>query len=194
MVQPLPENSQKAPRDADGSAIMHPLRMVTTSPVTLRPATAEDTDAIVRLNALEVPLVSAMDAERLSLLTHWADRLTVAEVDGRFAGFVMTFGPGTPYDSPNYRWFCDRFGDAFYYLDRVAVDPSMRRRGVAGAIYDEVESVGATYGRLALEVNVDPPNEPSLAFHTRRGYVEVGRLGEPGHQVTMLELRLEDPR
>jgi uncharacterized protein len=174
---------------------MHPLRMVAHSPVTLRPATADDTDAIVRLNALEVPLVSAMDAGRLSLLTHWADRLTVAEVDGRFAGFAMTFGPGTAYDSPNYRWFCERFGDRFYYLDRVAVDPSLRRRGVAGAIYDEVESVAAAYGRLALEVNVDPPNEPSLTFHTRRGYVEVGRLGESGHQVVMLELSLdrEDP-
>ena len=37
---------------------MHPSRMVPTAPVTLRPATAEDTAAIVRLNALEVPLVS----------------------------------------------------------------------------------------------------------------------------------------
>ena len=170
---------------------MHPSRMVPTAPVTLRPATAEDTDAIVRLNALEVPLVSAMDAGRMSLLAHWTDRVTVAEVDGRFAGFVMTFGPGTAYDSPNYRWFCDRFGDAFYYLDRVAVDPTMRRRGVAGAIYNEVESVAASYGRLALEVNVDTPNEPSLAFHRRRGYVEVGRLGDPGHQVVMLELPLD---
>lgn len=168
---------------------MHPLRMA-NSAVTLRPATADDTDAIVRLNALEVPLVSAMDAERLSLLASWADRLTVAEVDGRFAGFVMTFGPDTPYDSANYRWFVDHFGTAFYYLDRVAVEPTMRRRGVAAAIYDEVESVAAAYGRLALEVNIDPPNEPSLAFHRDRGFVEVGRRGDPGNQVTMLELPL----
>jgi predicted GNAT superfamily acetyltransferase len=190
MVRTDGEKSQKAPHDADPSAIMHPLRMANSPAVTLRPATPEDTDAIVRLNALEVPLVSAMDRERLTVLMRWADRLTVAEVDGRFAGFVMTFGPGSAYDSLNYRWFCDRFGSDFYYLDRVAVDPSMRRRGVAGAIYDEAEATAAAYGRLALEVNVDPPNEPSLAFHRRRGYVEVGRRGEPGNGVVMLELPL----
>jgi uncharacterized protein len=178
---------------------MHPSRMVTSptvpGSVLVRPATDDDTDEILRLNALEVPLVSAMDRERFELLRGWADRLLVAEVDGRFAGFVMTFGPGTAYDSPNYRWFSERFDADFYYLDRVAVDPSQRRRGVAGAVYAEVERLAASYGRLALEVNIDPPNEPSLGFHRRRGYVEVGRLGEPGHEVVMLELPLDvDPR
>src|SRR5690349_21553345 len=109
MVQPVGKSSQKAPRDADGTTIMHPSGMVTPSPVTLRPATPDDAADIVRLNAIEVPLVSAMDAERLSLLSSWADRVTVAEVGGRFAGYVMTFAPSTPYDSANYRWFCDRF-------------------------------------------------------------------------------------
>ena len=39
---------------------------------------------------------------------------------------------------------------------------------------------------MTLEVNVDPPNHGSLAFHQRRGYVEVGRLGEPGHVVGLM--------
>jgi predicted GNAT superfamily acetyltransferase len=71
------------------------------------------------------------------------------------------------------------------------VDPAQRRRGVAAAVYAEVEELAASYGRMALEVNIDPPNEPSLAFHRRRGYVEVGRLGDPGHEVVMLELPLD---
>ena len=177
---------------------MHPSGMATPPPdrsgVAVRPVAEGDVDAILRLNALEVPLVSAMDRDRYEVLRGWADRTLVAEVDGGFAGFVMTFGPGTAYDSLNYRWFSDRFGTDFYYLDRVAVDPAFRRRGVARAIYDVVEEIAVEHGRLALEVNIDPPNEPSLAFHRARGYVEVGRQGDPGHGVVMLQLPLQGPR
>ena len=42
------------------------------------------------------------------------------------------------------------------------------------------------YGRLALEVRQEPPNEPSLAFHSSRGFEPVGVLGEPGHRNTLM--------
>ncbi len=39
---------------------------------------------------------------------------------------------------------------------------------------------------LALEVNVDPPNEVSLAFHAGLGFTEVGRQDTPyGIRVSM---------
>ena len=38
----------------------------------------------------------------------------------------------------------------------------------------------------ALEVNLDPPNEASLAFHRARGYSEVGQLGPTGHTVSLM--------
>jgi predicted GNAT superfamily acetyltransferase len=53
-------------------------------------------------------------------------------------------------------------------------------------VYDEVEAVAATRGRMALEVNLVPPNPASMAFHLRRGYVEVGRLGDADHLVVLL--------
>ena len=41
-------------------------------------------------------------------------------------------------------------------------------------------------GHLALEVNVDPPNEGSLRFHERLGFVEVGQQDTPyGIRVSM---------
>ncbi len=66
----------------------------------------------------------------------------------------------------------------------------MRRRGLAGFVYDAMEDVARPFGRMTLEVNVDPPNLGSLAFHERRGYVEVGRLGDPGHVVGLMAKEL----
>ena len=47
---------------------------------------------------------------------------------------------------------------------------------------------------MTLEVNVDPPNHGSLAFHASRGYAEVGRLGEPGHVVGLMVKELDGAR
>ncbi len=152
----------------------------------LRPAGREDDAAVLALNLAEEVSLAPMSRERLGYLRSRAHRFDVIEVDGEPAGFVVTMLPGSDYDSPNYRWFSERYGSAFYYLDRIALAGSVRRRGVAGRVYDELEAVAAAYGRLALEVNLLPPNPASLAFHTRRGYVEVARLGDAEHLVTLL--------
>ena len=46
---------------------------------------------------------------------------------------------------------------------------------------------------VAAEVNVDPPNPDSYAFHERLGFVEVGRRGGDAGAplVAMLELAVE---
>ena len=75
----------------------------------------------------------------------------------------------------------------------MVVAPEHRGAGVAHAAYDELEQVARPYGRMVLEVNADPPNEPSLRFHRRRGYAEVGRLGEPGHVVSLMSRELAAP-
>ncbi len=155
-------------------------------PVTLRPARTEDEDAVLALNLAEEVSLAPMDRARLRYLRSCADRFDVIEVDGSRAGFLVTMVAGADYDSPNYRWFSARYGADFYYLDRIALAPEVRRRGVAGQVYDEVEAVAAAHGRMALEVNLVPPNPASLAFHARRGYAEVGRLGDADHLVVLL--------
>ena len=152
----------------------------------LRPMTDADVPAVLQLNADHVELLAPMDGERLALLRGWASRADVIQCDGETAGFVLVFGPGTDYDSENYRWFTERFDDRFDYLDRIVIDDRFRRRGLASAVYDEIEAAAVARGRLVLEVNVDPPNEPSLAFHRRRGFEEVGRLGPTGHRVSLM--------
>lgn len=144
-----------------------------------------DLTDVLALNEAHVELLSPLDEPRLRQLAGWASRSDVIVCDGEVVGFVLVFPAGTPYDSPNYRWFAQHYGEAFLYLDRVVVDERYRRRGLAGAAYDVIEADALDHGRLALEVNVDPPNDASLAFHAARGYVEVGRLGEPGHVVSL---------
>jgi uncharacterized protein len=155
-------------------------------PEVLRPMTDDDVPAVLRLNADHVDLLSPMDHERLARLRGWASRADVIQCDGETAGFVLVFSPGTAYDSENYRWFTARFGDRFDYLDRIVIDDRFRRRGLASAVYDAVEAAAVPRERLVLEVNVDPPNEPSLAFHRRRGFEEVGQLGPAGHRVSLM--------
>ena len=154
----------------------------------LRPLTDSDIADVLALNHRNVALLAPMDEARLHKLQAMADRCDVLDVDGAFAGFVITFGPATAYDSENYLWFSGRYDD-FYYLDRIVLHEDFRRRGLGAFVYDDVEGTAAKHGRMLLEVNLVPPNEASLAFHAARGYVEVGQLGDE-HVVSLMEKML----
>ncbi|HSV41108.1 MAG TPA: GNAT family N-acetyltransferase, partial [Nocardioidaceae bacterium] len=143
----------------------------------LRPVIVDDVHQVLELNHRNVELLAPMDAVRLSELQVLADRCDVVDVDGAFAGFVITFGPGATYDSENYRWFAGRHDD-FYYLDRIVLHEDFRRQGLGAFVYDELEQRARTHGRMLLEVNVEPPNEGSLAFHRNRGYEDLAILGD----------------
>jgi predicted GNAT superfamily acetyltransferase len=156
----------------------------------LRPIEPRDHAAVLALNHTNVDLLSPLDEVRLHELLTLSDRADVVDVDGAVAGFVMTFGPATTYDSANYVEFTQRYGSEFYYLDRVAIDEAFRRRGLAALVYDEIERVAAPYSRLTLEVNIQPPNEASLAFHLARGFVEVGTLGDQTKAVSLMSKEL----
>ena len=151
--------------------------------------TPDDVPAILALNERNVVKLAPMDEPRLWQLRGWAERFDVVDVDGTFAGFVVVFPSGSPYDSENYRWFSERY-PAFAYLDRIVLHEDFRRRGLGTLVYDVVEADAQRHGRLALEVNLVPRNDVSLAFHARRGYTEVGRLGDDEHLVSLMEKRL----
>lgn len=156
----------------------------------LRPVETADHADVLALNEANVVSLAPMDRDRLLQMVGWADRFDVVDVGGEFAGFVVTFAPGSPYDSENYRWFAKRHGRDFYYLDRIVLADHHRRRGLGTFVYDEVERLAKRYGRLTLEVNLVPRNDVSLAFHDSRGYVEVGRRGDATHLQSLKEKRL----
>lgn len=152
----------------------------------LRPIAPADHARVLGWNHEHVELLSELDEDRLVALLGWADLGSVIVDGGRDVGFVLTFPAGTAYDSANYRWFAERYPD-FYYLDRVVVDPSVRRTGIGSRLYDEIEDrARALAPVMCLEVNLEPPNEPSLEFHRGRGFVEVGQDTATGHRVSLM--------
>lgn len=153
----------------------------------LRPITPEDHAAVLAWNQSHVDLLAPLDEGRLVELLGWAETAAIICHDGREAGFVLTFVAGTAYDSSNYRWYADRH-QRFVYLDRIVVDPAVQRSGLGTRVYDALElHARAIAPVLCLEVNLDPPNEPSLAFHRNRGYVEVDQQEYGGHLVSLME-------
>lgn len=148
----------------------------------LRDATDDDFAAIVAINQQSLDGVTPINLAGLTDLVALSSRTVVADDDGEVAGFVVVLAPGSPYTSINYRWF--EANQTFSsYVDRVAIASTYRRLGLGTLLYDEIEQSLP----VALEVYVEPPNEASLEFHARRGYVEVGRLGqENGKTVALL--------
>ena len=164
------------------------MRRVTAEPeVRIRAIEPADLGRILEINEANVPEVGSVDAERLAFLFDASPIALAVEVDDVIVGFCLVMPSSAPYDSVNFRWFTGRYDD-FMYLDRVAFAATAQGQGLGTQLYAEVDRLMAESGatRLGLEVNVDPPNEPSLAFHARRGFVEVGRQDTPyGIRVSM---------
>ena len=147
----------------------------------LRPMLPADHADVLALNEANVELLAPLEEARLVQLQSWADTAAVIDVDGALAGFVLTFVSGSAYDSENFGWFSDRFGD-FCYLDRIVIHEDFRRRGLGTAVYDELES---SCGRAAVRPRGQPgPAQRGLARlppRTRlRGGGPAGRRRPPG--------------
>jgi uncharacterized protein len=153
--------------------------------VKLREPGRGDWPQMLELNRASVQELSPLDEQRLAwilALAHWS---RVVESNGELVAFAIAIAPGTSYDSENYRWFEHRY-ERFLYLDRIVVAANHRRRGLAGRLYDELERAVGELERVACEVNLQPPNPASLAFHSTRGYVELGRLGLASEKLVAL--------
>lgn len=141
---------------------------------TLRPAIAADYAAVLALNNSQVPHVNALTPDEFAQIAALSTHFTLAEDPEGLLGFVLCIPSGTSYWSGNYHWFGERYA-RFLYLDRVAVSPRSRRKGVGRALYGDMHRVQAgIWPCVALEVNVRPPNPISIAFHEALGYRAVG--------------------
>lgn len=152
----------------------------------LRPLTSEDAPALVALNDAAHPAVPITTADEMRALLELAGLALGLERDGSLVGFVIAMHPGAAYASENYRWFEER-GTGHVYVDRIVVAESERGRGLGPVLYDAVFAEAHRLGHpeVTCEVNLDPPNPGSLAFHARLGFAQVGTQATKGGSVVV---------
>ncbi len=140
-----------------------------------RPLGADLLPAALALNNAHAQELSLLDAGRLAQLVGWSWH---AAAVGRLDAFILVFDQSSPYDGLNYRWFRERY-ERFAYVDRVVVAPHARGRGLARKLYEAVFARARVEGipLVTCEVNLDPPNPASDAFHATLGFHEVGSAG-----------------
>ncbi len=109
------------------------------------------------------------------------------------AALLIAFDGDADYANTNFKWFSARF-DQFVYIDRIIVSSKLRGTGAAQMLYrDLMERAGKTdHEWLVCEINRDPPNPVSDAFHRKLGFIEVGqaRLAEKHKTVRYLALNI----
>ena len=127
---------------------------------------------LVALNNAHAAELSFLSPERFAALIGEA---FIACRLGRDDALLLTFDQGADYDSPNFLWFRERL-ERFVYVDRIVVSPEARGRGLARMLYAHLfdRARAAGHERVVCEVNADPPNPASDAFHAALGFVEVG--------------------
>jgi uncharacterized protein len=138
---------------------------------------------VLALNNAHALETSLLDDTKLDSMLNEAFLATcIGDVDA----FLIVFDHMARYDSPNFVWFQARF-PSFVYVDRIITGPNARGRGYARSLYADLFEKAAVAGhrRVVCEVNLDPPNPGSDAFHAALGFAEVGRQVLPGSGKTV---------
>jgi len=155
--------------------------------ITFRDATEQDAEAICSLNDAVVEVTSPMDADRFKHLLDLSNPCIAAEKDGEVIGFVLAMQIGAGYANDNFNWFAARLNN-FVYIDRIVIGAAGQRQGLGVKLYEAVADAARAQGCLIMcaEMDLDPPNEQSLAFHAKSGFVALGtRTYETGKVVSM---------
>lgn len=136
---------------------------------TIEPA---DQPAVLALNNLHAAALSLLDAARLQ---HLLGQSFFARRIGSLDAFIIAFDQRADYDSENFLWFRARY-PRFAYVDRIAVADAARGRGHARRLYEALfeHARNAGHTMVCCEVNSDPPNPASDAFHAALGFRVVG--------------------
>jgi predicted GNAT superfamily acetyltransferase len=154
----------------------------------LRDATAGDYDAILRINRDALPGVAELTPAYFEHLIGACALFRLPEVEGRVAGYLCAMDRSATYDGEEFQWFRKHLRGSFLYIDQVAIALPHQGKGLGRTLYDDLECYAHRNGidALVCEVNYEPVNVASLAFHQQRGFSEVGRMNTRGVIVSLL--------
>ena len=140
--------------------------------------------SIYDLNQANTPEVGSLESmQHLKQLIDFSAYNLLALKEDEIVGFIICMREGSAYGSENYKFFTQRL-KKFLYVDRVAIDERHRRAGLGKAIYEDIFTHASNDNLpIALEVNTQPVNQPSLNFHEKMGFDRIGAKDFDDHSV-----------
>jgi uncharacterized protein len=153
------------------------------------PIRHDNVAAALALNNAHAVELSLQTPESFRALLDAAFHAVWTEGEG---AFLIAVDQGAAYISENFRWFQARY-PRFVYVDRVVVAPAHRGQGLAKALYADLtaKTRAAGHNLITCEVNSDPPNPASDAFHAALGFRPVGQAALAAGAKTVRYLALE---
>lgn len=142
----------------------------------IRKALKKDYIEILKLNQNDVEMLSPLDDDLLSKMDGLSEIFQVIEQDGKVVGFILAFKDGCEYWSDNYQWFLSNYSN-FIYVDRIVINENYRKRGLAQELYENLfdYALKNSYDIVCAEIDIEPEyNRPSMCFHKKMGFREVG--------------------
>jgi predicted GNAT superfamily acetyltransferase len=145
-----------------------------------RPVLPAEVPALLALNNRFAREVNALGEDTLA--GHCRDALLAAAIwDGAVPqALLVAFGAAGPDQGPNHAWIRAHRPNAAY-IDRVVVDAAVQGQGLGRILYatlaERVLLAGLDW--IGCEVNLDPPNPASRAFHGRLGFARLGEATDP---------------
>lgn len=141
-------------------------------PNTISDLSTLDLDPVLALNNAHEKETSRLELDTLESMIGGA---FYARGVAPAKAFLLCFEETAAYTSPNFIWFKDRY-PRFAYIDRIITGKDARGQGLARALYEDMFNHARERGHdiVACEVNADPPNPGSDAFHAKLGFEHVG--------------------
>ena len=134
-----------------------------------------DFDFVLSLNQKTLPEVSSTDLVGLFYFLKNSSYFKIILYNNIPVGFCIGLKPEMDYSSENYIWINKRY-NSFIYVDRIVIDEKYRNIGIGSYLYTHLAKT--YYGKvesIICEVNISPYNKPSINFHKKYGFKEIGQ-------------------
>jgi predicted GNAT superfamily acetyltransferase len=135
---------------------------------------SRDATAVLLLNNANARETSALDGPGLKTLLDMA--FYARGIGCGATAFLIALEHSAAYVNPNFTWF-KASRESFVYIDRIIVSISARGQGIARLLYEDLLAAAkrAGHDRVVCEINSEPPNPVSEAFHVAMGFEAVGQ-------------------
>ncbi len=140
----------------------------------IRDLSSLDVTVMLPLNNAHGKETSTLDDASLTALLDMA--FYARGIDRGAIALLIALDHNASYGSPNFLWF-KASRESFVYIDRIIVSSSARGQGIARLLYDDLFTAAkqAGHDRVVCEVNIEPANLVSAAFHAAMGFDGVGQ-------------------